>query len=668
MPDQDDPLDDLPILDPRSKRVRAEAAPPVRTFKRAMAKVSRLRGRPGGGAGRAGRSPRGGHPNRGGQAAAVRPTGSASRRVLVKARYVKQANARGAKAAQLHVKYIERDGVDTDGGKGVLYNGTATELSCDDFLARAEDDPHQFRFIVSPEDASELDLTTYTRDLMVQVETDLGRQLDWVAVNHHNTDNPHTHIVIRGRGLDGKDLRMDRAYISNGIRGRATELATRELGPRQEHEISQGLAKEISQERYTSLDWQIDKVSHENIVGDDDELSHTVDLGGPGERVPMHRDHFVVGRLNALKSMGLAQQGGHARRYTLQGDWKEQLRALGERNDIYKRLSRVSREARERRIFDPLAEQGEVVGRLTGKGAHDELYDRYYAVVDDKAGVARYVVLPPAVDVSELPKDGIVRVRSMPDRWRKLADEVIEDYARDNSGIYDPKGHAVALAASKAFMARDIDPEDYAQAHTRRAERLARFGLVDKLGPGRYAVPGDLEARQEALEREHPNPRLVSVDVLDARPLDQQVDAHGPSWLDDQGAREEIARNGFGQALSGALARRTEVLQSLGIEDSDPKKVQKLQRLERVAMGDDYAAKSGKALRALKAGEQRVGTLKSKLVAPSGKAFGVFESEREFSLVPWRDRWRQQVGRQMAFGMDPKGVPFGRVMGRGLNR
>ncbi len=41
---------------------------------------------------------------------------------------------------------------------------------------------------------------------MGRMEADLGTGLDWVAVNHWNTDNPHTHIVVRGRDDTGKDL------------------------------------------------------------------------------------------------------------------------------------------------------------------------------------------------------------------------------------------------------------------------------------------------------------------------------------------------------------------------------------------------------------------------------------------------------------------------------
>ena len=53
------------------------------------------------------------------------------------------------------------------------------------------------------------------------MEHGLGTKLDWVAVEHYNTDNPHIHILVRGKTDDGKDLVIDRGYISHGIRARA---------------------------------------------------------------------------------------------------------------------------------------------------------------------------------------------------------------------------------------------------------------------------------------------------------------------------------------------------------------------------------------------------------------------------------------------------------------
>src|SRR3546814_16070102 len=68
------------------------------------------------------------------------------------------------------------------------------------FAARCEDDRHHFRFIISPEDAGEMqDLRAFTRELMADAQRDLGTSLDWVAVDHWNTDNPHIHVLVSGQ-------------------------------------------------------------------------------------------------------------------------------------------------------------------------------------------------------------------------------------------------------------------------------------------------------------------------------------------------------------------------------------------------------------------------------------------------------------------------------------
>ena len=66
---------------------------------------------------------------------------------------------------------------------------------------------------------------------------DLGSGLEWVAIDHYNTDNPHVHLLVRGRDLDGRSLRIPRDYLSSGLRHRSQELATQRLGLRSDREI-----------------------------------------------------------------------------------------------------------------------------------------------------------------------------------------------------------------------------------------------------------------------------------------------------------------------------------------------------------------------------------------------------------------------------------------------
>ncbi|MDP1907672.1 MAG: hypothetical protein Q8K85_05195, partial [Hyphomicrobium sp.] len=141
-----------------------------------------------------------------------------SRRVAVKARVVKLNPQRGAargrqfvsaKAVDAHLRYLQRDGVTKDGEKGQVYSANRDVEDGRAFVERGREDRHQFRFIVSAEDGADLsDPRATTRDLMKQMEADLGTRLDWIAVDHHNTGHPHTHIIVRGATDDGKSLNI----------------------------------------------------------------------------------------------------------------------------------------------------------------------------------------------------------------------------------------------------------------------------------------------------------------------------------------------------------------------------------------------------------------------------------------------------------------------------
>ena len=175
------------------------------------------------------------------------------RRVVVKTRYVQQAGKNGKAAA--HLRYIQRDGTSRDGERGQLYSATEDRADGDAFVERGKDDRHQFRFIVSPEDAVDLsDLTEHTRDLMKQIEGDLGTKLDWVAVNHYNTGHPHVHVIVRGKDDLGENLVINGDYLANGLRERASELTTLELGPVTEIEQTRKLSAEVDQDRFTRID------------------------------------------------------------------------------------------------------------------------------------------------------------------------------------------------------------------------------------------------------------------------------------------------------------------------------------------------------------------------------------------------------------------------------
>src|SRR5512145_2484987 len=212
-----------------------------------------------------------------------------SRRVIVRARYSRQV-AGDLGAARAHLRYIQRDGITRDGQPGRLYGVTSDDVDGAAFLERSEGDLHQFRFIVSPEDSARLpDLKPFIRDLMRQMEQDLDTKLDWVAIDHFNTGHPHTHVVIRGRDDQGRDLVIARDYIGHGMRARAQALVTLELGPESELERLQKLASEVEQERLTRLDRALLARAQDGIVV----------IASRQELNPMHQT-MHTGRLKTL--------------------------------------------------------------------------------------------------------------------------------------------------------------------------------------------------------------------------------------------------------------------------------------------------------------------------------------------------------------------------------
>jgi type IV secretory pathway VirD2 relaxase len=175
------------------------------------------------------------------------------RSVTVKARVVRH-RARGAPLGT-HLAYLRREGVTKDGAPGRMFDAERDDADHRAFAGRCEGDRHHFRFIVSPEDAEQLsDLRVYTRDLMAQAERDLSTRLDWIGVDHWNTDNPHIHVIARGKAGDGCDLVIARDYISHGMRARAAHLATLKLGPRSDLEIRRDLKAQVEADRWTKLD------------------------------------------------------------------------------------------------------------------------------------------------------------------------------------------------------------------------------------------------------------------------------------------------------------------------------------------------------------------------------------------------------------------------------
>lgn len=574
--------------------------------------------------------------------------GARTRRAMVKVRLVRMAGT-GLAAARAHLRYIQRDGVTREGNPGELYGRDVDTADGKAFLDRCAGDRHQFRFIVSAEDGAEYpDLKPYVRRLMAQAEHDLGTRLDWVAVDHFNTDQPHTHIMLRGVDDQGQNLVIAREYIAHGLRERAAELATLDLGPRTDREIQDRLRHDVEQERLTAIDRRLlRRMDADRITS------------------PAHNDPFqqavATGRLRKLGAMGLAEDLGNGR-WRLAAGLEETLRRMGERGDIIRLMQReltarrLDRAQADRVIESELREPA--VGRVVRRGFSDEHRDRHYLIIDGIDGRAHYLDIGRATATDPTPEGAIVRVAPRTAEVRAV-DRTIAAVAQAHGGRYSVAFHLEHDPhASRAF----------AEAHIRRLEAMRRAGVVERPDDGSWIVANDHVERAAAYEARQLRDRPVEIEILSAVPLEQLPAAEAPTWLDRALASDApmVMRDaGFGREARGALAARRQWLLAQGLADAGDEGIARLrrgalfllQRRELLRVAGGLADELGKPFVEAAHGARIEGRLTRRLDLAGGR-YGVVERSREFTLVPWRPVLERQLGKPVAGIMRSDGISW----------
>ncbi len=563
--------------------------------------------------------------------APVHPLQAHARRVIVKAHLLRMGPT-AAKAAALHIRYIERDGVEKDGSKGMLYDAQGT-VRARVFEQPRPGEKHQFRFIVSPEDGSELDLTIYVRRLMATLERDIGRKVEWAAVNHFDTSHPHAHIVVRGIDCDGRELRIDRGYISGGMRWRAQELATEELGPRPERDVRQAQEREVTQQRLTTLDRELER------RGPD----HLVEARTPAPRGRID-ESLLIARLEHLEGLRLAHRVSRTSWRLVEG-WQKRLRDHGSRGDILQQIHNAVRgdpsrydAVRPGQALPPepgMAAPAVVTGRVAGKGLSDELKGTFYAVVETPTGRAYHVPLD-ARSAQTVGVGDLVSLATPPETPVRPADRQIAEAARARGGVF----------------AIDASGGSDAQGLARRLRELERAGLVAAEGPARWKVPPDLLDRLAERAHDAP-PRYRLVVRKEPLSLKEQVVHRGPVWLDGVETKT-LAYWGLGADVRQAVVARSEALRRLGIGPDDPDRVAKLRELERRALGGEIAARSGLTFLA-RVPEDFRGRIQPAERAGPPSAYAVVSDGQRFVVLRTTPALRALQGQSVVVRRDAKG-------------
>jgi type IV secretory pathway VirD2 relaxase len=579
-----------------------------------------------------------------------------------------------SRAVDAHLRYLERDGVTRDGERGKAYSAFENEAAGNTFVERGREDRHQFRFIVAPEDAAEMaDLRGFTRDLMRQMELDLATRLDWVAVDHHNTGHPHTHIIVRGVLDDGRILNIAGDYIAHGIRHRASELVTRELGHQSEIELQTKLQNEVEAERVTRLDKMLLSEQQEQGV---------IDLR-PGEGATFlvrENRHLMISRIRRLERYGVATELEPGR-WTLSDRAEQVLKELDHRNEVINSVHRALTKngLAEERGISQFALHGEgsgekIVGRVLAKGlAGDEMGERVYLVVDGIDGRVHHMELKDASWIEEVGRDMIVEAAPVVSGPRP-ADRNIASNAEADNGIYRRSRHLERVRGS--FERQGKDPEAFVRSHVRRLEALRRAGHVERIDADNWKVPKDIVERGQAYDLSQGGNGL-RIRTLSAICLDRQIASDGATWLDRQiiaEDRSEIRDSGFGREVNKAISRRARLLVEMGLATAKDGHVRvpvdtvaTLERREIERVGHQMARERGLTYMPANAGKYISGRLAGVASLVSGR-FAMIDNGLGFQLVPWQPLLEKRIGQHITgLQRDGDGIEWTFGRNRGLS-
>ncbi|MBI1361881.1 MAG: DUF3363 domain-containing protein [Alphaproteobacteria bacterium] len=591
-----------------------------------------------------------------GSAGAARPVSSSQRRVVVKARYAVHGASRGAPLSA-HVSYLAREGKQPGRGEPGLersvdylqrgetpgevryrfYDGGGEGLDGKAITAGWADDARHFRLIVSAEDGAALgDLKPMIREVMGRLETKLGTKLEWLAVDHWDTDNPHSHVLIRGVRADGQDLFIPSRLISHGIREHAQEVVTRVLGPRLDLDLAKERGQEIAHEGVTVLDRQL------------------VAAGDGRGSLSIHRPDLIA-RLERLESWGLAERGPSG--WRLADDLLGQLKSIEQRREVEQAISTHRRPGERLPLLEADRTQA-IEGELVHLGPADDLGDSFLAVIETGRGELRYARIEAADDLAWLqdaaPGAIVAFEPNLP--AVKPSDRAIAAIAGRTGGLYSMDHHLHETPG----VARGL-----VGANIRRLEAMRRMSLVSRTSEGVFLVGEDHLKRalmyEDRLSRRFP----VRASVLSYWTLEEQVQAIGPTRLDRVLAGEAappLGEGGFARQSASALQQRRLFLIEEGWLRPDEQVLSQsaIQRMATHELRDLAGALShelGKAVLSEPTAQLR-GVYARRIDLAQGRV-ALIVGDRTAHLVPWRPALERFGGREVEGLMRGQGLSWG---------
>jgi type IV secretory pathway VirD2 relaxase len=404
-------------------------------------------------------------------------------------------------------RYIQRDSATQQNQKGEAFDANHERVNAAHVMNNWQKagDEHVFKFILSPEFGDRHDMRAYTRDVVKELERDLGTKLEWVAADHYNTDDPHVHLAVRGVDERGHTLRIPREYVRQQLRQRTSEVATRHIGLRTDLDVAEAFDRQIKQQRFTDLDRRLLKSAAKSPDGMTVDFTSAIAARAAKETKDMRLRE--IRRLAHLESMGLATQV-RPMCWQLDAGLENVLRQRQIADDRLKTMysaRQVLSDPRLQLVATDLKTAGRVAGRLVGTGL-DERTDRAYMLVESTDGRVHYLYQPKSAQAARnqgLAVGDFVVVdtkASLNNKQQQALKTSFSSYGDAQACLSDRK-HLAGQAFAHVERTGTLPPVQpwggwlgqYQQALRHRADELVQRGAIELGSDGRYTVRQKLE-------------------------------------------------------------------------------------------------------------------------------------------------------------------------------
>lgn len=134
-------------------------------------------------------------------------------RSFVKHSYIRTSDTAVGRA-EAHVNYLAfRPGKDKEGKKREFFSGDRERVDGEEVKEAIEKQPKYgvlaHKFILSP-GVEGADVQQYTKAVMHDLSRRKGVELDWYGIVHENTANPHCHVMVMGKGKEGRTYKISK--------------------------------------------------------------------------------------------------------------------------------------------------------------------------------------------------------------------------------------------------------------------------------------------------------------------------------------------------------------------------------------------------------------------------------------------------------------------------